>query len=462
VWGQAAQKINLVKGNRKIHPAFGNWSLPAPETCLRAWQCLGFCYTFKVLKGLRGKVKAAWRENLRASLRRDFTDLMVARILDVGLIGVRVHESGDFHTKSYVLAWAEIARRLPAVRFWYYTKSHAALDLSPLTALPNFTVTKSEGGLDDDKIDKATDNYAVVVDEPSQAKAGEYVCPADLPGVKLTGRKEDTWCGNKCDYCLPPNGKNGHQVRVAFVMRKEGWNGPTPLAAKRLQALEVGGATGPTRHSPVPTLAWVLPRPKPDKYPGGFPRYFEKKLLTLLDNPTPVLHQFGGMGEYGLRIDLRTTHPLAERFGSGVNWRPPDVRADAHNLPFRDNVFALVISDPPYSKEDATARYGTGKLTYSQYIREAVRVCRPGGHIASYHVTVTPRPDGTVYSKRILLATRVWHRLRACCIFQKVFSPATAGRPVKLLRQDFPAVFLSDAAHAQRTRIIELQEIERC
>jgi len=204
VWGQAAQKINLVKGNRKIHPAFGNWSLPAPETCLRAWQCLGFCYTFKVLKGLRGKVKAAWRENLRASLRRDFTDLMVARILDVGLIGVRVHESGDFHTKSYVLAWAEIARRLPAVRFWYYTKSHAALDLSPLTALPNFTVTKSEGGLDDDKIDKATDNYAVVVDEPSQAKAGEYVCPADLPGVKLTGRKEDTWCGNKCDYCLPP------------------------------------------------------------------------------------------------------------------------------------------------------------------------------------------------------------------------------------------------------------------
>lgn len=173
------------------------------------------------------------------------------------------------------------------------------------------------------------------------------------------------------------------------------------------------------RRTPVPTVAWVLPRPKHDKYPGGFPLHFEKKLVNLLGNPPQILHPFGGMAEYGLRTDLRIRHPLEERFRSKVKWKAPDVRADAHNLPFRDNVFDLVILDPPYSEEESRSLYQTGKVTYSRYVQEAVRVCKPGGFVASYNVTVTPRPQGTVYGLRILVATRVWHRLRACCIFQK-------------------------------------------
>ena len=189
--------------------------------------------------------------------------------------------------------------------------------------------------------------------------------------------------------------------------------------SNRQETIQPSTVVRPRRLSPVPTVAWVLPRPKFDRYPGGFPRHFEKKLINLLGNPSPILHQFGGMGEYGLRIDLRVTHPLEQQFGSKVKWKPPDVRADAHNLPFRDDLFGLVIVDPPYSKEESRSLYGTGKLTYSHYIREAVRVCGTGGYVASYNVTVTPRPDGTIFSQRILLAGRVWHRLRACCIFQK-------------------------------------------
>lgn len=174
------------------------------------------------------------------------------------------------------------------------------------------------------------------------------------------------------------------------------------------------------RLSTVPTLAWVLPRPKLDKYPGGFPLHFEKKLIKLLGDPSPILHPFGGMAEYGLRVDLRVTHPLEAQFGSKVKWKKPDIRADAHNLPFRDNLFGLVILDPPYSEDESRSLYGIGRLTYSRYVKEAVSVCKPGGFVVSYHVTITPRPEGTVYCGRILLATRVWHRLRACCIFRKV------------------------------------------
>lgn len=167
----------------------------------------------------------------------------------------------------------------------------------------------------------------------------------------------------------------------------------------------------------VPTYAWVLPRPKADKYPGGFPLHFERKLVRLLDNPSRILHPFGGMGEFGLRVDIRRTHPYSDH--ENLIWEPPHVQADAHYLPFKDNLFDLVLLDPPYSTEDAARIYRTPPVVYKQYVAEAVRVCRMGGFVAAYHVTMLPRPVGTVYYCRILLGTRVWHRLRACCVFRK-------------------------------------------
>lgn len=173
----------------------------------------------------------------------------------------------------------------------------------------------------------------------------------------------------------------------------------------------------------VPTIAWVLPRPSKSKYPGSVPLHFEKKLLRHLgvDPATAkILQPFGGMGEYGIRCDLRETHPLAAMHGDKVIWKRPDYICDAHDLsPFADNTFDLVFLDPPYSKEEAETIYAAPPPVYKRYIAAAVRVAKPGGFIASYNVVMTPRPDGTTYHSRIMLGTRVWHRLRACCIFQK-------------------------------------------
>ncbi|GAG18354.1 unnamed protein product, partial [marine sediment metagenome] len=145
------------------------------------------------------------------------------------------------------------------------------------------------------------------------------------------------------------------------------------------------------------------------------PLHFEIKLLRELkvDARGPgckykILHPFGGKAEFGIRVDLKPE----------VN---PDVIADAHNLPFKNNVFSAVISDPPYNDEYSKKLYGTEKikLKWGKHTTEAVRVLKEKGYLVMYHYLATPTIKDTILIKRIFLETRVWHKLRCVHIYQK-------------------------------------------
>jgi len=170
----------------------------------------------------------------------------------------------------------------------------------------------------------------------------------------------------------------------------------------------------------IESLAWVLPRPSKNKYPGGFPLHFEKKLLAELGltEGDRILQPFGGGALYGVRVDLKTS--ITTSTGKTYSFYP-DVVADAHCLPFRDDWFDLVLLDPPYNDEQSERLYGTGhvKLSFKQYTAEAVRVARPGGYVVIYHWIAPPSLPGTKLVKRIFLETMVWHRLRCIHIYQK-------------------------------------------
>jgi SAM-dependent methyltransferase len=157
----------------------------------------------------------------------------------------------------------------------------------------------------------------------------------------------------------------------------------------------------------IPTLVWTLPRPPKSRYRGGFPMFFEENLVKLLGYPDRILHPFGGRAEHGLRVDL---DPLLD----------PDVLADAHELPFDDASFDLVVLDPPYSDEEALELYGvTTRLRPVTYTAEAVRVARPGGWIVVYGDREPPRPPRCNHTLRIMVVLRPHHRPRIAGVFQR-------------------------------------------
>jgi predicted methyltransferase len=102
---------------------------------------------------------------------------------------------------------------------------------------------------------------------------------------------------------------------------------------------------------------------------------------------------------------------------------------DAHDLNWiADGSYDLVVLDPPYSDEESEMLYATPPLKYGRFVSEAVRVCKPGGHVAIYHVKQTPRPEGTRLVRRIVVLTRTWHAARICMVFQKSGGPGEQMR----------------------------------
>lgn len=136
--------------------AFLIWNLPAMITCPGATaDCIRNCYARKAERF--ESVRRSRLENLKQSMAADFVDRMTAAITakiytKAGKIRkpyngkkiiFRVHESGDYYSKAYMLAWFEIARRFPQVQFFSYTKSFDIFAAVMSECPANFTIRGS-------------------------------------------------------------------------------------------------------------------------------------------------------------------------------------------------------------------------------------------------------------------------------------------------------------------------------
>lgn len=105
---------------------------------------------------------------------------------------VRIHESGDFYNKNYLLAWIEVAKRMPNVLFYGYTKSVAYVEeLKELyDETPNLAITFSLGGRLDDKIQGLGIKTSRVFETPEEILDAGLILDLDDNLAKEKGGKD--------------------------------------------------------------------------------------------------------------------------------------------------------------------------------------------------------------------------------------------------------------------------------
>jgi hypothetical protein len=187
-----------------------NWTLPAWvvrlsdgrsfNVCPSAGACAKVCYARNGTYLLPAS-RAAHLDNLRAAFAPDFPERMlneltrhrpagrphlpalprghlhphVARLLDLGAPLIRIHDSGDFFSESYLWAWMTIAAAAPGVIFYAYTKEVRLLEAAATQAPPNFLWIYSLGGRQDHLVDRDTMRHADVFPTAEAiAQAGYY------------------------------------------------------------------------------------------------------------------------------------------------------------------------------------------------------------------------------------------------------------------------------------------------
>ncbi|MFC8676875.1 hypothetical protein ACFUEN_29830 [Streptomyces griseorubiginosus] len=180
--------IQLLSQNREMR-AIGawNWTLPAwagrlPDgqtynTCPSAGVCRRVCYA-RHGTYLWPVVRAKHQANLQFVLD-DLLGWQRAMIAELGArrfrgTWVRIHDSGDFFSDEYLLAWLHIIRARSETHFYAYTKEvarfRALVEPDPPS---NFLWVYSLGGVQDSALDFSVDRVADVFrDEAAITAAG--------------------------------------------------------------------------------------------------------------------------------------------------------------------------------------------------------------------------------------------------------------------------------------------------
>lgn len=165
--------------NGKLHHQL-IFSIPAgKDVC--GMECPG-CYAMKFQRLYPNVLP--YRERMLAYSKQDaFVDQIVQEIISCKkpLVAVRIHESGEFYSQDYIDKWVTIAKALPTVKFYTFTKRLKDFNFSKMLNLPNFVVIDSLAfnGL----------NYAKLED----LDRSKMICPSTLDKTKK--------CGIDCDYC---------------------------------------------------------------------------------------------------------------------------------------------------------------------------------------------------------------------------------------------------------------------
>ena len=183
------QNTKLKKTSKITGMRVYNFGIPAfqdeegKRTCPFAGACAKFCYAQKGAY-VWSNVSPAFQFRYLATKCDSFVDKMIAELVKKRVDILRVHDSGDYYSRKYIDKWLTIAKRLPNVRFYSYTKSIPLfLDLD----IPdNYDIIFSEGGTRDDLIHYHHHRHARIFDDYEAMDKAGYVnaMESDLMATK--------------------------------------------------------------------------------------------------------------------------------------------------------------------------------------------------------------------------------------------------------------------------------------
>lgn len=187
----------MSRGNKKLPETTIIFNLPAGPiseggSCPNCQDCYASCYARKAER-IYPATRSCREENMRASKCPDFVTAVVGRLTNliakarIPVRAVRIHESGDFYSLEYAQKWAEIARALPGIQFYGYTKVPENL---PTDIPDNLNIVHSI-------LPDGETNYG----EPGQALylAAKYDAPV-CPATKYL--HTHVVCGETCTKCF--------------------------------------------------------------------------------------------------------------------------------------------------------------------------------------------------------------------------------------------------------------------
>lgn len=186
------QNSKLKKTSKTVGAKVVNFGIPAHRdkktgktTCPFAGECKKFCYAQKGAY-VWGNVHPAFTARYEATKLDSFVTEMVKEVKRTKAEFVRVHDSGDYYSPEYIQKWVEIARQLPHVKFYSYTKS-IPLFLPILDSIPeNYDLIFSEGSTVDHLIDYDKHRHARIFDTLQDLEAAGYknAMESDLEATK--------------------------------------------------------------------------------------------------------------------------------------------------------------------------------------------------------------------------------------------------------------------------------------
>lgn len=193
-----SQNSKMAKSSKNgIH--LYNFGIPAfmskngTKTCPNARQCVAGCYaragayTFRnVAKAFEARLSLTRTKGFEMVIEYHIEKLLIRH--PTGRLYLRIHDSGDFYSPEYQLAWYSIANkyRQDRVQFYAYTKMVSQSETLKSELPDNFRLIYSLGGSEDNIIDRTNMRHSRVFESETELTESGYVDASNDDMLALT------------------------------------------------------------------------------------------------------------------------------------------------------------------------------------------------------------------------------------------------------------------------------------